>query len=157
MPHHSLRYILLLLVGAMLNATTSQAQADDPLLFISAFEAGEKGAIHAFHLDTATGQLKAVHSTTGVEHPFFFAVSKDHKYLYSIHAKTFSGADPEEVAAYALEGRTGKMKLLNRQSTRGTASCYVDVDPTGKTVVVANYTTGSVAALPAPGPPGRPG
>ena len=40
------------------------------------------------------------------------------------------------------------MKLLNRQSARGSAACYLDVDATGKTVLVANYSTGSVAALP---------
>lgn len=148
MPCYLPRKVLFLLVGAMLSHSVSRVQADDPVVFISAFEAGEKGAIHAFQLDTANGRLKPLHTTTGVEHPFFFALSRDHKFLYSIHAKTFSGADPEQVAAYALEGRTGKMKLLNRQSTRGTASCYVDVDATGKTVVVANYTTGSVAALP---------
>jgi 6-phosphogluconolactonase len=37
---------------------------------------------------------------------------------------------------------------LNRQSSLGTSTCYVDVDATGKTVVVANYSTGSVAAFP---------
>src|SRR5262249_36115738 len=47
-----------------------------------------------------------------------------------------------------LFGRTGKMKLLNRQSALGSAACYLDVDATGKTVLVANYSTGSVAALP---------
>ena len=39
------------------------------------------------------------------------------------------------------------MKLLNRQSARGTAACYLHVDNTGKTVLVANYSSGSVASL----------
>ena len=42
----------------------------------------------------------------------------------------------------------GELKLLNRVSSLGTASCYLDVDATGKTVLVANYATGSVASLP---------
>ena len=37
---------------------------------------------------------------------------------------------------------------MNRQSALGTATCYVDIDATGKTVVVANYATGSVASFP---------
>jgi 6-phosphogluconolactonase len=45
-------------------------------------------------------------------------------------------------------GRTGELKLLNRQSAEGTAACYLDVDKTGKAVLVANYASGSVAALP---------
>src|SRR5262249_19795522 len=36
----------------------------------------------------------------------------------------------------------------NRQSAEGTAACYLDVDKTGKAVLVANYSSGSVAALP---------
>lgn len=139
--------LVLLLLGAWL-AVAPRAAAADPVVFVSSFAAGEKGAINAFSLDTATGSLKPLHRTTGVENPFFLAVSRDRKFLYSIHAKTFGGKEPEQVAAYALEGRTGRMKLLNRQSTRGTASCYLDVDATGKTVLVANYTTGNVGSLP---------
>jgi len=122
--------------------------ADDPLVFISAFAAGDQGAIHACRLDLATGHLKQLHSTTDIEHPFFLALSPNNKFLYSIHAKTFGGKESEEVAAYEIDGSAGQLKLLNRQSALGTAACYLDVDATGKTVVVANYSTGSVASLP---------
>jgi len=43
------------------------------------------------------------------------------------------------------------LRLLNRQSACGTASCFLDVDPTGKSVLVANYNSGSAAALPVKG------
>ena len=124
------------------------AQTAEPLVFISAFAPGTNGAILAFQLNPTTGVLKPLHRTEGVENPFFMVVSRDQKFLYSIHAKSFGGKEPEHVAAYAIEGRTGRLKLLNRQSTRGTASCYLDVDATGKTVLVANYTTGNVASFP---------
>ena len=65
----------------------------------------DKGAIHAYQLASETGALKLIHRTTDVENPFFMAVSRDQKFLYSIHAKSFGGKDPEQVAAYALEGR----------------------------------------------------
>ncbi len=99
-------------------------------------------------MDLKTGVLKPVQRTTGVEHPFFLAVSPDHRFLYSIHAHKFGGTEHEQVAAYEITGRTGQLKFLNRQSSRGTASCYLDVDATGKTVLVANYSSGSVASLP---------
>ncbi|MBX3452592.1 MAG: lactonase family protein [Planctomycetaceae bacterium] len=134
------------LVATLLGGVS--VSADDPLLFVSSFKAGEEGAIHAFKWNLATGVLSPTASTTDVEHPFFLALSPDNKFLYSIHAKQFSGPNDEEVAAYKLEGKTGKLTLLNRQSSLGTASCYLDVDATGKTLVVANYTTGDVASLP---------
>ena len=138
----------LLMVVVMLSQNVSTAQAADPLVFVSSFAAGEMGGIQAYRLEEATGALKPVHRTGGVEHPFFMVVSKDGKFLYSIHARTFGGKETEEVAAYALKERTGEMTLLNRQSTRGSASCYLDIDATGKTVLVANYSTGNVAAFP---------
>jgi 6-phosphogluconolactonase len=124
------------------------AAADRPLVFISAFAPGERGGIHAYEFSTTDGSLKPLRRTAGAENPFFLALSPDRKYLYSIHAKQFGGKENEQVAAYALVGRSGELRLLNRQSAEGTAACYLDVDATGKTVVVANYTSGSVAALP---------
>ena len=76
---------------------------------------------------------------------FFLALSPDHKYLYSIHGKTFGGKEHEQVAAYELAGRTGRMKLLNRQSALGSAACYLDVDAAGNateieiTVLMTTY------------------
>lgn len=127
---------------------SSTLAADRPLVFISAFATGEKAGIHAFEFDVQAGALKPVHRTADVQNPFFLALSPNRKYLYSIHAKAFGGKEHEEVAAFELEGRTGKLKLLNRQSALGSAACYLDVDATGKMLVVANYTTGNVASLP---------
>lgn len=124
------------------------AAAEHPLVFISAFAPGERGGIHAYEFSTTDGSLKPLRRTAGAENPFFLALSPDRKYLYSIHAKQFGGKENEQVAAYAIVGRSGELRLLNRQSAEGTAACYLDVDATGKTVVVANYTSGSVAALP---------
>lgn len=143
-----MRNLIIMLACAALTSATQRTHAAGPLVFISAFAAGTNGAIHAFHLDSETGRLQPANRNEGVENPFFMTVTRDQKFLYSIHAKTFGGKEPEQVAAYAIEGRSGKLKLLNRQSTRGTASCYLDVDATGKTVLVANYTTGNVGSLP---------
>lgn len=138
-----------LIAGMVLSSASQTTAAEEPLVFISAFAPGDQGAIHAFKLNPETGKLTLVERTTDVEHPFFLAVSPDNRYLYSIHAPgKFGGKNNEFVTAYELEGRTGKLKQLNRQSSLGTASCYLDVDDSGKAVVVANYTTGSIASLP---------
>lgn len=150
MSYEQIFYLFPLVAGiAFSNATASAAEDPLPLVFISSFAPGEKGAIHAYKMNPKTGELHLLERTSDVENPFFLAVSPDNKYLYSIHAPgKFSGKDNEFVSAFALEGRTGKLKLLNRQSSLGTASCYLDIDQSGKVIVVANYTTGSVISLP---------
>ncbi len=135
-------------IFSLILATAYPAQADDPLVFVSAFTSGDDGAIHAFELNDETGVLKPVARNTDVENPFFMALSPDNQFLYAIHAESFGGKE-NQVASFALDGRTGKLKLLNRQPTRGRASCYIDVDASGKAVVVANYSTGDVVSLPA--------
>jgi len=141
-------FALLAVAAFSVLAVPPPSPARDPLVFVSAFAPGDKGGIHAYEFDAAAGKLKPLARTAGAENPFFLALSPDKKFLYSIHAKEFSGQENEHVAAYEVVGRAGELKLLNRQSSKGTASCYLDVDKTGKTVLVANYTTGSVAALP---------
>ncbi|MEE3371759.1 MAG: lactonase family protein [Planctomycetota bacterium] len=123
--------------------------AEELLVFVTAFATGEEGSICAYRLAVESGQLKQVQRNRDVENPFFIALSPDRKFLYSIHAPgQFGGKEHEQVAAFQIVDGDGQLKLLNRQSARGTAACYLDVDKTGKTVVVANYSSGSVASLP---------
>ena len=143
------RILLSGLVAAALLVCSRPAVADELLVFVSAFAPGDEGAIHAFTFDGDAGTLKQIHRTSDVEHPFFLAASPDGRFLYSIHAPgQFGGEQDELVAAFEIVSRNGELKRLNQQSTRGTAACYLDVDATGQTVVVANYLTGSVAAFP---------
>jgi 6-phosphogluconolactonase len=137
-----MRLLLPLFVAMSLSAA-------EPLIFVSAFAPAEKGGgIHAFGFDSEKGTLKPLQRTADIQNPFFIAVSPDRKFLYAIDAEKFGGDEDEKVASYALEGRTGQLKRLNHQSARGTASCFLDVDPTGKSVLVANYNSGNVASLP---------
>jgi 6-phosphogluconolactonase len=146
-PHRRPTLVLVLAALALL-AAPALAPAADPVVFVTAFASGDKGGIQAYTFDSKAGTLKPLRRTAGVENPFFLALSPDRKSLYSIHAKQFGGKENEQVAAYQVVGRTGELKLLNRQSAEGTAVCYLDVDKTGKTVLVANYSSGSVASLP---------
>jgi 6-phosphogluconolactonase len=119
--------------------------AAEPVVFVSAFVSGEKAGIHAFGFDTEKGTLKPLKRARGMQSPFFIAISPDKRFLYSIDE--FGGKD-NYVAAFAIEGRGGDLRPLNRQNTRGTASCFVEVDPTGKTLLVANYSSGNVSSFP---------
>ena len=144
----SRKHLQLVVATLLMTTFASDARAADALLFVSSFVGGDEGCISTFRLNLSQGHLERVQVARDVEHPFFMALSPGGRYLYSNHSKPFGGKPEEQVAAYRVERRTGTLTLLNRQSTRGTASCYLDVDRTGKTVVVANYSSGSVAALP---------
>jgi 6-phosphogluconolactonase len=143
-----MRKLAALTFGIMSAATISSAsEADSPLVFVSSFAGGDDGAIHAFKLDLKSGALTRAATTSDTEFPFFMALPPDNKRLYAIHTESF-GNEVNNVAAYSLKGRSGELKRLNLQSTRGKASCYLDVDSTGGAVFVANYLTGDVGSYP---------
>ena len=122
-----MRLFLSFIIGTLL-VMPATTHADDPLIYVSAFAAGEKGAIHTFRFDSETGALKPQHQTTDVEHPFFLVISPDGRFLYSIDTEKFGGEENEFVAAYSIEKQTGMLTRLNRQSAIGSASCYLDID-----------------------------
>lgn len=148
MKLNSTRCPVFVLAAAAAMSTATVSRAADPLVFVSSFAAGTNGAIEAFRLDRKSGQLTHLHRAANVENAYFMTVSSDQKFLYAIHAREFGAKEHEQVAAHAIARATGRLTLLNRQSTHGSASCYLHLDATGKTLLLANYSIGSVASLP---------
>ncbi len=52
------------------------------------------------------------------------------------------------MSAFRIEPASGRLELLNQQSSGGAGPCHVTVDPTGRNALVANYGGGSVSVLP---------
>jgi len=81
--------------------------------------------------------------------PSFLAVHPNHRFLYAVNeVTTFKGQKSGAVSAFAIDRATGKLTLLNQVASKGADPCYITVDKTGKYVLVANYTGGSVAVFP---------
>jgi 6-phosphogluconolactonase len=69
--------------------------------------------------------------------------------LYAVNeVEEFAGKKSGALSAFAVDQRTGELKLLNQQPSSGGAPCYVTVDQTGRFILVANYVGGNVAILP---------
>jgi 6-phosphogluconolactonase len=118
------------------------------LVFVSMFAPEGTGGIRGFRLDGRTGALEAVGEAAAVAHPFFLALSPDRRTLYSTAAEKFSGPADEEVVAWRIDEAAGRLTEIGRQSSRGRATCYVAVDASGRSLLVAHYTGGGVTALP---------
>lgn len=138
----------LLLTFCLLLTSSTVAHCDDAMLFISSFAAGDDGAIHTCRFDLESGRLSLLRKATDIENPFFLAVSADGRFLYAVDAEKFGDDVNEFVAGYRIKPVTGQLTRLNQQSAMGRTSCYLDVDDSGRTVVVANYSSGDIAALP---------
>ena len=105
---------------------------------------GRAPGIGIFAFEPDTGVITHLGWQEGVVNPSFLAASADGATLYAVAEGDGEGA----VIAYARNPETGELTELNRQSTVGSGPCYVALDRTGRYVLVANYGSGSVAALP---------
>lgn len=110
----------------------------------------EKGkGIYRFRFDSASGEAGTVELAAEAARPTFLAIHPSRPLLYAVNAiGDYQGQNTGAVSAYALDARTGELRLLNQQPSGGAGPCHVVVDSGGKNVLVANYRGGSVACLP---------
>jgi 6-phosphogluconolactonase len=85
----------------------------------------------------------------GIKNPSFLAIHPSGRFLYAVcEVNDLAGKPGGGVTAFSLDGRTGRLSLLNQQTSGGKGPCHLVVDATGTNVLVANYGGGSVAVLP---------
>jgi len=100
--------------------------------------------IYAFHFDTATGQLTAIGVAAETPDPSWVVVHPSGKYAYAAN----EAGKASTVSAFAVDAKNGKLTLLNQIPALGEDPCYLSFDKTGKYVLVANYSSGTIAVFP---------
>ncbi len=109
---------------------------------------GSKG-IYAYRFDAATGKVESLGLAAETTNPSFVALHPDGRFLFAVNeVPNYKGPNSGGVSAFSVDPETGKLTFLNEVSSRGADPCYITVDHTGKYVLVANYTGGSVAVFP---------
>jgi 6-phosphogluconolactonase len=100
-------------------------------------------------LDRRSGKLTHVASVDAGANPSFLAIHPNGHVLYAVNElETYNGKPSGAVSAFTIARDTGALTLLDRQPSGGGAPCFVSVDRSGRVVLVANYSGGSVALLP---------
>jgi 6-phosphogluconolactonase len=140
----------------LLCATTISLMASSPLALHAApdqwvyfgtytnAKSPSKG-IYVAGFDSKTGKLERPVLAAETGSPSFVAISPSKKFLYSVSE---GGGAEGGVSSFAIDAATGKLTLLNSGSSKGSGPCHVSVDPAGKVLMVANYSSGHVASLP---------
>jgi len=126
-----------------------RASGSDYLAYIGTYTQKNSKGIYVFRLNSSTGKLTPLGLAAETTSPSYLAIHPNHRFLYAVaEVNNFGGQKSGAVSAFSIDRSTGKLTLLNQVSARGSGPCHVMVDPTGKTLLVANYDSGSVAALP---------
>jgi 6-phosphogluconolactonase len=116
-------------------------------LFIGTYTSTTSEGIYVYRMNSETGELTKFSSIKS-ENPSFLTLDRSRRFLYAVNeVPEFEGKSSGAVSAYAIE-RSGKLKFLNQQASRGADPCHLTVDQRRRSLLVANYTGGSIALLP---------
>src|SRR4029078_12937834 len=94
------------------------------------FADGKSKGIYVSRLDSETGKLSTPELAVEAKSPSYLAVHPSGRFLYAVNEM---GADDTETSpgymtAFLIDKKTGKLKELNRSSTKGTQPCHVNID-----------------------------
>ncbi|HEY0431826.1 MAG TPA: beta-propeller fold lactonase family protein, partial [Pyrinomonadaceae bacterium] len=118
-------------------------------LYVGTYTSGKSEGIYLYSLNLTSGELKRIDVTKDVKDPSYLAIAPNRRYLFAVNeVEDFEGKKSGALSAFAIDQRTGSLRLLNQQSSLGGAPCYAVVDRMGRFVLVANYSGGNVAVLP---------
>jgi len=124
-----------------LDAATGKGQ-EKYIVYVGTYGEGVYGS----RFDTATGTLEPLQLMGKVKNPSWVTADKNFKHLYAVGE--LEGKKEGSVTSFSIDRQSGKLTTLNTVTSGGIAPCHASVDASGKTLVVANYTTGEVSAFP---------
>ena len=128
-------------VGAVGDPMFAHA-TQDRLLYVGTYTSGKSEGIYIYRMDQVRGELRRVGSVKS-DNPSFLALDPAKRFLYAVNE------NPEgKVSAFRINRQTGDLSFLNQQSSAGADPCHLTVDNRGKSLLVANYTSGTLAVLP---------
>lgn len=146
--------VLILLAAVFPSTFLTAAPAEQHgkyLFYVGTYtEEGSKSkGIYAYRFDADTGQITSLGLAAETTNPSFVVLHPNGRFLYAVNeVQNYKGPNSGGVGAFSIDKETGKLTFLNEVPSRGADPCYITVDKTGKYVLVANYTGGSLAVFP---------
>lgn len=132
-----------------LHAAQKSSSPGSALVYIGTYTGPKSKGIYLSRIDLKTGALSPAIVAAETASPSFLAVHPNRRFLYAVgEISNFGGKAVGAVSAFAIDPESGKLTLLNQESSQGAGPCHLVVDKEGKHVLVANYGGGSATVLP---------
>ena len=136
---------------AGVNETAPAEKSSGPLwLYVGTYTQGKTPSegIYLLEMDPQTGRVINKGAVAKLSNPSFLAIHPGGKFVYAVNELgEFQGKKTGGVSALAIDPSSGKLTLVNQQSSVGNGPCHLTVDRAGKNVLVANYGSGSRGLL----------
>lgn len=112
----------------------------NPLVYVGTYTGNGSEGIYTCQLDMATGELQKISVAGNVDNPSYLAIDSERNRPFAVNELLNFGERPGGgVSAFAIQPSSGELALINQQSSRGGAPCYLTVDHAGCYLFVVNY------------------
>ncbi len=137
--------ILPILLAIAFSFSACSKKTNDSYVYVGTYTGGDSEGIYTYKLNMDSGELIHYATTTGIENPSFLAPHQNGKWFYSVSQIRSKSGD---IQAFKRDLKTGLLTTLNSQSSEGAGPCHLIVDKSGKWILAANYTGGTISILP---------
>src|SRR5439155_6109558 len=118
--HGASVWLLALLISGLVRFEVKGEEASAMRVYIGTYTGPKSQGIYTTTLDAASGKLSAPELAAEIKNPSFLAIHPNQKYLYAIaEIDEFKGQKAGGIAAFAIDPASGKLTLINQQSTGG--------------------------------------
>ena len=126
-----------------------QAAAQHFYLLAGTYTGGGSKGLYVYDFDAATGKVTPISNTDSADNPSYLCISPDGNFVYAVNevSRQQSGL----VAAYRFDKSKGTLQMINRQLSGSENPCHISITRDAKWLLIANYTGGSLSALPIAG------
>lgn len=125
--------------------TTVSEDYNGIYMLVGSYATPEEEGVKVYRFDEATGNAKYITGLKGISNPSYLTPSVDGERIYAV------GEDEGKTStanAIRFDKEQETLTLLNSQPTDGAAPCYIQLSPSGKFVITANYFGGSITVFP---------
>jgi len=133
------------LLGGVAAWAVARAQSRAIFAYAGSYTTAQRYArgdgIHVYEIEPQTGAWTHIQHVGNLVNPSFLVMGRDQRCLYSVHG------DEAYATAFSVDRATGHLTVLNRAETSGRNGVHPALDPAGHFLLVANYSTGTVAVM----------
>jgi 6-phosphogluconolactonase len=147
------RHLLAVLMTLPLGLAPVTALARQPakctgaLLYLGSFAPAPGPGIIGARLDEKTGRLCSLGRVAEIAQPTWMTMHPSKPVLYATRQVAAAPQD-QGAFAYAIDAKTGALRLINSAPTGGAAPTYLSADARSNTLFAAHWDSGDFSALP---------
>jgi 6-phosphogluconolactonase len=116
--------------------------AQNYTMLVGTYDSPKSEGIYVYQFNSNNGTAKEL-SHIKINSPSFIDVSKNGKYVYAVNENANKNNKGGMVSSFYFNRDSSKLVFINQQSSEGNSPCHLSLDKSGKTLAVANYSTGN--------------